>query len=384
MRILHINTRIDAGGSARIMNELIHLQINNGYQIRVFAPYKNKFLFKIENRSSIIPYINYLAHKLFGFDVFTIDYFKLRKYIKQCDIIHLHVIHGFFLNYNTLFRLITKYNKPVCVTLHDMWYFTGRCAIPLNCTQLEKNCKSCPDLKIYPSSIFDFAYYHNKKKKSYFNQIEKLIFVSPSKWMLNISQRIMFNKKIFLINNGINFDNTNLCLNDSLPKIYDYIFVTTDFNDSNKVSLSVISKIIDSGLKIVLIGKNQPRFINQNVTQIDNVLENKEVLNFMKLSRNFLILSKFENFPTVLIEALVCGCFIISTRNNGSLDILSNFQENIDFVFFDENKLEKFNFSFSQLESDLIEKRIILAKSLYSNIVMFEKYNSAYNYLLNI
>ncbi len=384
MRILHINTRRSIGGSARIMNDLIELQKGNGYQINIFAPYKNNLLFKIENHSSIIPYINFIIHKLFGFDIFTIDYFKLKKYIKQSDIVHLHVLHGFFLNYSTLFSLIKKYNKPVCVTLHDMWYFTGRCAIPLNCSQLDNNCKTCPDLKIYPSSILDFTHYHNNKKKLFYNQVDKLIFVSPSKWMLRSSQIYLNKKKIFLINNGIKIDNIYSYINGNSQKIYDYIFVTTDFNDPNKVSLCIITNIIEKGLKIVLIGKNQPSFINQNVTQIDKILDNKEVIKFMKLSRNFLILSKFENFPTVLIEALICGCFIISTRNYGSIEILSNFQENIDFVYLDANKIESFNFSVFQNDSGLIEKKILLAKSLYNNNVMFEKYNSAYNYLLNI
>ena len=366
------------------MNDLIELQKSNGYSISIFAPHKNSFFFKIENRSSIIPYINYIVHKFIGFDIFTIDYFRLKKIIKECDIVHLHVIHGFFLNYITLFRLIKKYNKPVCITLHDMWYFTGRCAIPLSCSQLNNCCKTCPDLKIYPSSIFDFSHYHNKKKKLLYNHLDKLIFVSPSKWMLNSCVNFIDKKNIFLINNGIKIDNKYSNINGNSQKEFDYIFITTDFNDSNKVSLSIITKVINQGFKLLLIGKNQPKFINSNVTQIDKILDNNQVIKFMKLSRNFLILSKFENFPTVLIEALICGCFIISTRNYGSLDILSNFQEKIDFIYLDESKLDSFNFTVFQDDIDLINKKIVLAKSLYSNRIMFDKYNSAYNYLLNI
>ena len=37
------------------------------------------------------------------------------------DIIHIHNIHGYFLNYKILFEYLSKANIPVVWTVHDCW-----------------------------------------------------------------------------------------------------------------------------------------------------------------------------------------------------------------------------------------------------------------------
>lgn len=43
----------------------------------------------------------------------------------QPDLIHLHTLHGFYVNYEMLFRFLKEANIPVVWTLHDCWTFTG-------------------------------------------------------------------------------------------------------------------------------------------------------------------------------------------------------------------------------------------------------------------
>lgn len=44
------------------------------------------------------------------------------------DIIHLHNIHGYYLNYKILFEYLQKTTIPIVWTLHDCWSFTGHCS----------------------------------------------------------------------------------------------------------------------------------------------------------------------------------------------------------------------------------------------------------------
>ena len=71
------------------------------------------------------------------------------------DIIHLHNIHGYYLNYPLLMEFLAKYNKPVVWTLHDCWAFTGHCAhyMFVKCNKWQTHCEKCPQKKAYPSSL---------------------------------------------------------------------------------------------------------------------------------------------------------------------------------------------------------------------------------------
>ena len=56
-----------------------------------------------------------------------------RTFIKQIDsikpdIVHLHNIHGYYLNYEILFDYLAQLDIPIVWTLHDCWAFTGHCA----------------------------------------------------------------------------------------------------------------------------------------------------------------------------------------------------------------------------------------------------------------
>lgn len=44
------------------------------------------------------------------------------------DIIHMHNLHGYYVDVELLFNFLSEYNKPVVWTLHDSWSFTGYCA----------------------------------------------------------------------------------------------------------------------------------------------------------------------------------------------------------------------------------------------------------------
>lgn len=50
----------------------------------------------------------------------------IKKY--NPDIIHLHNIHGYYINVFILFNFLKMYKKCVVWTLHDCWSFTGHCA----------------------------------------------------------------------------------------------------------------------------------------------------------------------------------------------------------------------------------------------------------------
>ena len=62
------------------------------------------------------------------------------------DIIHLHWVNQGFLSLNDLERIMAS-GKPVVITLHDQWYFTGICHYSGGCDKYRSQCEHCPMLK---------------------------------------------------------------------------------------------------------------------------------------------------------------------------------------------------------------------------------------------
>src|SRR5690606_26773823 len=101
---------------------------------------------------------------------------KLIKQIKQINpnIIHLHNIHGYYLNYAILFEYLNELNIPIVWTLHDCWSITGHCTYFsfVGCNKWKSECYSCPQKKSYPTSWFiDRSKENFRLKKKHFTSL---------------------------------------------------------------------------------------------------------------------------------------------------------------------------------------------------------------------
>ena len=88
--------------------------------------------------SKLLPVGSRLSVALHGLETRLFDRHGLgsrlatRRFVKALrrldpDIIHIHNIHGYFLNYKILFRYLAECGKPVIWTVHDCWLYTGHC-----------------------------------------------------------------------------------------------------------------------------------------------------------------------------------------------------------------------------------------------------------------
>ena len=64
---------------------------------------------------------------------------RLVSWIKKYDpdVIHLHNLHGYYINIEILFQYLKTCGKKIVWTLHDCWAFTGHCShfSYVNCNQ---------------------------------------------------------------------------------------------------------------------------------------------------------------------------------------------------------------------------------------------------------
>ncbi len=98
------------------------------------------------------------------------------------DIVHCHNLHGDYFNIRELRGLNRK--RPVLITLHDEWLFTGHCAATLGCDRWRTGCGSCPNLSVYPALRRDSTARNLSVKKQAFAGAR--LFVSgPSRWIVD-------------------------------------------------------------------------------------------------------------------------------------------------------------------------------------------------------
>ena len=105
------------------------------------------------------------------------------------DVIWLHNIHGYYINYEALFSYIKKKNIKTKWTLHDCWSFTGHCSYFtfVKCEQWQSHCSYCPQADAYPQTIFKKNVSRNfERKQNAFTNVSDLELVVPSKWLKNL------------------------------------------------------------------------------------------------------------------------------------------------------------------------------------------------------
>ena len=124
------------------------------------------------------------------------------------DIVHLHNIHDYYINYPLLFSFLKEVNVPVVWTLHDCWPFTGHCAHfdAIKCEKWKTGCHHCKGLNNYPKSWFvDRSEKNYALKRELFTSIiDRLTIISVSNWIEQFAKDSFLNRaSIKTIHNGI-------------------------------------------------------------------------------------------------------------------------------------------------------------------------------------
>jgi len=214
--LLQINSVVNSGSTGRIAEEIGQTAISQGWESYI-AYGRNKRL----SQSQLIKIGTDWDIKMHGLQTRLFDRHGLGSksatqiFIKQIeaikpDIIHLHNIHGYYLNIEVLFNFLASTQIPVLWTLHDCWPFTGHCVYFdfVGCKKWLTQCNNCPQTRTYPASFFlDRSTQNFNLKKELFTGVHNLTLVPVSQWLANLlRQSFLKNLPIQVINNGIDIE----------------------------------------------------------------------------------------------------------------------------------------------------------------------------------
>ena len=257
---------------------------------------------------------------------------KLIKQIKEYDpdIIHLHNLHGYYINVPMLFDYLKEADKPVVWTLHDCWAYTGHCCYysMAGCDKWKlTGCSKCPQKKAYPASIFkDNSSRNFSEKNQMFHSVKNLHLVCVSKWLDN-ELRASFLKDIpsRVIYNGIDTSVFKPCSGNFRIK-YDVgdkriVLGVASTWDTRKGLADFIglSEILDERYKIVLVGLNdkQKASLPDNMLGIGRTDGPKELAEIYSASNVLFNASVEETFGLPNVESLACGTPVVAYNCTG-------------------------------------------------------------------
>jgi putative colanic acid biosynthesis glycosyltransferase len=328
--LLQINSVVTFGSSGRVAEDLGQAVMANGWDSYIaYGRYERS------SKSKLIKIGTDWDVKMHGlqtriFDRHGLGSVKATKKLIDCikqikpTIIHLHNLHGYYLNIKVLFNYLADKNIPVVWTFHDCWPMTGHCAFFdfIKCEKWRKACYSCPQKNKYPASYFlDRSRKNYHLKKILFTSINRLTIVAVSEWLSNIVKRSFFEKfPVQIINNGINNDVFKPVQDSSIRKKYNLkdnhiILGVANIWDSRKglEGFLELSRKLDENYRIIIIGLNKLQIITlpSNIIGIPKTENLHELAAWYSAADVFINLSVEESFGLTTAESMSCGTPVI-------------------------------------------------------------------------
>ena len=215
--LVQINTTLNQGSTGRIAEGIAQCAKRYGWNCYMVngERYRNPSQFpsymvssKLEERLHYVISLLFDAQGL-GSICATKKLIKKLRELKP-NVIHLHNLHGCYVNYKLLFEYINAENIPVVWTLHDCWSFTGHCVYfdQVGCDRWKSLCHDCPQKQTYPKSLWiDNSIHNYNLKKELFTATKSLTIVPASEWLGDlVRQSFLKEKVVHVIHNGIDIN----------------------------------------------------------------------------------------------------------------------------------------------------------------------------------
>lgn len=347
--LLQINPVLRVSTSTgRIMQEIGELALQNGW--RSYIAYgKGRDGIKA-CKSETIPVGSLCSTLWHGVETRLFDRHGLasthatREFVKEIDrihpdIIHIHNIHGYFLNYRVLFDYLSRSGIPVVWTVHDCWLYTGHCYYYsyAGCDKWQTGCGGCPQQRDFPASfIVDRSRRNFEDKKAAFTSMpkDKLVIVPVSEWIRNeMSKSFLGGYNFRVIHNGINTDVFKICNENDVIEKYGlkgkHILLGVASIWSREKGFDdfmQLSRMLNDDETIVLVGiKNEERKkLPNNIIGISRTENVNQLAELYSVADAFINPTWQDNYPTVNLEAISCGTPVITYRTGGSVEAVTD------------------------------------------------------------
>jgi putative colanic acid biosynthesis glycosyltransferase len=342
-KILQICVEGNTGSTGTIAESIGQLAIQGGWKSYIafgrFPRRSKSNLIRIGSDIQVL--LHGLETRIFDNHAFS-SRLATRKLVRKIevikpDIIHLHHLHGYYINIEVLFKYLRESGIPVVWTFHDCWAFTGHCAFfdHVGCDRWKDMCFECPQKNQYPRSlIMDRSSLNYIQKRKLFTSLSNMVIVSVSKWLDSlVAQSFLKYQEHTVIYNGVDVDlfkpSDNVQVVKSKYGLTDkFVLLGAATNWERRKGLEdffFLSSLLEQDEIIVLVGlsKKQIRGLPPNIIGLNRTDSRQEMVDLYSSSDIFLNLSDEESFGLTSIEAMACGTPVIVYNRTALPEIVS-------------------------------------------------------------
>lgn len=326
MKIVQINAVCDTGSTGRICRELNDSLMQQGHEgIVLYGNGRSEYPCARKVAGQLGVKAHGLLSRLLGKNA-AYSPFATNRIIRTIrsfrpDVVHLHNLHGNFVSLKPLLRYLARNDISTVITLHDCWFYTGKCThyTAVGCYRWQTGCHDCPKLRAdIPSFWFDRTGEMWKEKQKLFAAIPRLAVVGVSDWITEeASKSFLKDAKILRrIYNWIDLDVfyprgkeareafgipedkfAILCIgagwSENAPKTRDLLALAGKLGDDCQIILAGAVPFADK--------------LPDNVICVGYISDTDRLAQLYSACDVYVHLSREDTFGKVIAEALACG-----------------------------------------------------------------------------
>ena len=253
------------------------------------------------------------------------------------DVVHLHNLHGYYVNVEMLFGWLASHRCQVRWTLHDCWAFTGHCPHfqYAGCNRWKDGCHDCPQKGGYPASyLFDSSKHNWEDKRRVFTSVppERMTLITPSHWLEGLL------KDSFLKSYPVEVRHNTVDATVFKPTPGDFrerhgigdrfmvLGVASPWTERKGLGdfVRLTRELSAERFAIVLVGlsEGQIKALPGGVIGLARTGSPRELAEIYTAADVFLNSTREDNFPTVNLEAQACGTPVVTYDVGGCAETL--------------------------------------------------------------
>ncbi|MBQ9861549.1 MAG: glycosyltransferase [Clostridia bacterium] len=343
MRVLQINATYGYGSTGLIMQDIGETLTAAGEEA-FFAYQSAKEL--VPNGYCVGNRIDWKVHavlcRLFGRQGYyskaaTRRFLRYLDEVKP-DIVHLHNLHSNYIHLNDLLKYLAKKDIPTVITMHDCWYFTGKCFhyVDVGCDGFQHGCGNCLKKEAPPASLlFDCSRAVLRDRIRFLSVVPRLKIVGCSEWICGEAKKgFMRDFAITAIRNGVDitvFKPQDKRALKTARGLQDKFVVMGMANKwllpSNRALLERTVAMLDDGAVLMLVGctdgqKAQLARYGDKVVCIGFVSDRAQMAACYATADVFVNATHADTLPTVNMESICCGTPVITYDSCGSPELI--------------------------------------------------------------
>lgn len=248
------------------------------------------------------------------------------------DVVHLHNLHGYYVNVEMLFGWLASHRCQVMWTLHDCWAFTGHCVHfqYIGCDRWKTGCRDCPQKSAYPASrLMDSSKRNWEDKRGIFTSLplERMTLVTPSRWLKGlVGESFLKGYTVEVQHNTVDATVFRPTPSDfrerhRIGNRFMVLGVASPWTESKGLAdfVRLAGEFDAEKCAIVLVGlsKKQIREMPEGIVGLARTDSPRELAGIYSAADVFFNPTLEDNYPTVNLEAEACGTPVVTYDTGG-------------------------------------------------------------------